>query len=162
MLYCAQGLAQDRHAKRRKTEGKSMKYTAGQAAKTVGVSTATITRAIKSGKISASKDEGGSWQIDPSELHRVFPILAPQASMQDPPQGNAIPLQDSDLRLDVAILNERLRAAEALKAMADELREAAEHDRDAWRAQAERLTKSLPSPSIQSEPPRRRGWWPWG
>lgn len=138
-----------------------MQFTAGQAAKAVGVSTTTITRAIKSGKISASKDEVGSWRIEPSELHRVFPVLASQASTQEPPQGSAIHLQDSDLRLDVAILNERLRAAEALKAMADELREAAEHDRDAWRAQAERLTKALPSPSIQSELTRRRGWWPW-
>ena len=32
-----------------------MKYTAGQAAKAVGVATATITRALKSGKISGQK-----------------------------------------------------------------------------------------------------------
>lgn len=156
-----QRLAQDRPARRRRTKGKSMKYTAGQAAKAVGVSTTTITRAIKSGKVSASKDEGGSWQIDPAELHRVFPALASQASMPEHSQGNAIPLQDNALRLDVAILNERLRAAETLKAMAEELRAAAEQDRDAWRAQAERLTKALPPPSILSEPPKRRGWWPW-
>lgn len=138
-----------------------MKYTAGQAAGAAGVSTATITRAIKRGRISAVKDGGGSWQIDPAELHRVFPILAPQDASKEIAQGSTTPMQDNDLRLDVARLEERLRAAEAMKAMADEARDAAERDRDAWRAQAERLTKVLPSPPVISEPPKRQGWWSW-
>ena len=138
-----------------------MQYTAGQAAKAAGVSTATVTRAIKRGKVSASKDDNGSWQIDPAELHRVFPLIAPRDPQKDPVQDSAIPPQDSDLRLEVARLEERLKAAEALKAMADELREAAEQDRDAWRMQAERLTKVLPPPPSTSEPRKRQGWWPW-
>ena len=138
-----------------------MKYTAGQAAKAVGVSTATITRAIKRGKVSASKDDNGSWQIDPSELHRVFPIVTPQDTLKDSVQELAMHPQDSDLRLKIARLEERLKAVEALKAMADELREAAEQDRNAWRAQAERLTKALPPPSARAESEKRRGWWPW-
>lgn len=36
-----------------------MQYTAGQAAEATGKNIATITRAIKSGKISASKDDSG-------------------------------------------------------------------------------------------------------
>ena len=138
-----------------------MQYTAGQAAKAAGVSTATITRAIKRGKVSAAKDDNGSWRIDPAELHRVFPLVAPQDPPKDSMQGYAIPLQDSDLRLEVARLEERLKAAEALKVMADELREAAEQDRDAWRMQAERLTKVLPPPLPTIEPQKRQGWWPW-
>ena len=54
-----------------------MKYTAGQAALVANVSTATITRAIKSGKISAVKDHAGAWQIEPVELYRVFHIESP-------------------------------------------------------------------------------------
>lgn len=138
-----------------------MQYTAGQAAKAAGVSTATITRAIKHGKVSASKDDNGSWRIDPAELHRVFPPVAPQDPSKDLVQGNAIPSKDSDLRLEVARLEERLKAAEALMAMADELREAAEQDRDAWRMQAERLTKALPPPPPAIELQKPQGWWPW-
>lgn len=138
-----------------------MKYTAGQAAKAAGVSTATITRAIKRGKVSALKDDNGSWQIDPAELHRVFPLLTPQDPSKDPVQEVATPSQDNDLRLEVVRLEERLKAAEALKAMSDELREAAKQDRDSWRMQAERLTKVLPSPSVIAEPQKRHGWWPW-
>lgn len=139
-----------------------MIYSAGQAAKAVGVSTATITRAIKRGRISASKDETGSWRIDPAELHRVFPPVAAQDTVEDPVQGDETPIQDGGLRLEVALLEERLRAAEALKAMADELRAAAERDRDAWRAQAERLTKALPAPAMDTARSERRRWWrPW-
>ncbi len=138
-----------------------MKYTAGQAAKAVGVSTATITRAIKSGRVSALKDEGGAWRIDPSELHRVYQAPVSQASTKETLQRVVIPSESRDLRLDLAVLNERLRAAEVLRAIADERREVAEHDRDAWRAEAQRLTKALPAPPPSPEPPRQRSWWPW-
>ena len=53
-----------------------MTYTLGTAAKATGKSKPTIQRAIKSGKISAKKNENGSYAIDPSELHRVFPPVS--------------------------------------------------------------------------------------
>jgi hypothetical protein len=48
-------------------------YTLGTAARTVGKSKATISRAIKGGRLSATRSEDGSYLIDPAELHRVFP-----------------------------------------------------------------------------------------
>jgi hypothetical protein len=39
-------------------------------------------RAIKAGKLSVAKDENGEWQIDPVELHRIYPPLR-SASMRD-------------------------------------------------------------------------------
>ena len=51
----------------------TMGYTLGEAAKATGRSKPTIQRAVKSGLISASKTEDGSYAIDPAELHRVFP-----------------------------------------------------------------------------------------
>lgn len=50
-----------------------MKYTLGTGAKACGVSRTTIFRAIKTGKISASKDVHGVYVIEPAELHRVYP-----------------------------------------------------------------------------------------
>ena len=133
-----------------------MKLTAGQAAKAVGVSTATITRAIKRGRISAAKDEDGAWQIEPAELHRTFPPVEPQVDTQSGMQRDATPSQDGEMRVELARMEERLRATE-------EQREAAERDRDAWRAQAERLTMALPAPAATTPPPppKRRRWWTW-
>lgn len=51
-----------------------MTYTLGEAAKATGKSKTTIQRAIKAGKITAPKGEGGAYSIDPSELHRVYPV----------------------------------------------------------------------------------------
>ena len=50
-----------------------MAYTLGDAAKATGISKASISRAIKSGRISAEKKEDGSFSIEPVELHRVYP-----------------------------------------------------------------------------------------
>jgi hypothetical protein len=48
-------------------------YTLGSAARATGKSKATISRAIKAGRLSAARSEGGDYAIDPSELHRVYP-----------------------------------------------------------------------------------------
>jgi excisionase family DNA binding protein len=48
-------------------------HTLGQAAKAVGVSKTTLRRAIESGRLSATRNEDGSYEIDPAELHRAFP-----------------------------------------------------------------------------------------
>src|SRR3546814_2819833 len=49
-----------------------MAYTLGEAAKTTGISKASISRAINSGRISAIKKDDGSFSIEPVELHRVY------------------------------------------------------------------------------------------
>src|SRR6266481_1812855 len=49
-----------------------MHYTLGEAAKRTGLSKPTIQRAIKSGKLSALRNDDGSYAIDPSELERVY------------------------------------------------------------------------------------------
>lgn len=50
-----------------------MAYTLGEAAKATGISKASISRAINSGRISAIKKDNGSFSIEPVELHRVYP-----------------------------------------------------------------------------------------
>lgn len=66
-----------------------MKYTLGTAAKACGVARTTILRAIKSGKISAGKDEAGNYAIDPAELHRVFPPIAVEQSTEQAMERDA-------------------------------------------------------------------------
>ena len=57
-------------------------YTIATAAAAVGRNKTAILRAINAGKISASQDESGEWQIDPADLHRIYPPLR-SASMRD-------------------------------------------------------------------------------
>ncbi len=106
-----------------------MKYTAGEAATATGLNTATITRAIKKGRISATKSDTGAWQIDPAELHRVFPPLASKALQQGGVQGDARAVQEESkstnnaLQGELETMRERLVAAEQRAAVAEALAE---------------------------------------
>jgi chromosome segregation ATPase len=53
-----------------------MAYTLSEAARATGVSKSTLSRELKSGVISGSKDTKGRYQIEAAELHRVHPPLS--------------------------------------------------------------------------------------
>src|SRR4051812_15214581 len=53
-----------------------MAYSLKQAGEASGRSNPSILRAIQTGKISARKTELGEWEIEPSELHRIYPPVA--------------------------------------------------------------------------------------
>ena len=106
-----------------------------EAASAAGVSRSTMLRAIKKGKISAVKNDTGGFEIDLSELCRVWPDAALNKSMT---QGDT-PKISNDAADDATILLLRAQL-EAERQLTDELRS----DRDAWREQAQRL--ALPKP----------------
>ncbi len=90
-----------------------MFYTLGQAAKATGKTKTTIQVAIKNGRLSASKDDLGRYQIDPAELHRVYPLVANEPSGLN----EASPQKDPEIqsqfdRLDrmIAFLQSQLEA----------------------------------------------------
>lgn len=93
-----------------------MEYSAAQAAKLVGVATATITRAIDKHKLSAVKDESGAWRIDASELQRVFPCK-PHESRKPLEniftQSNEKPRNPKGTNAEIELLTEKLRLLEA-------------------------------------------------
>ena len=104
-----------------------MKYTLSEAASVTGKNKATIQRAIKSGKISAPKSESGSYEIDPSELHRVFPIATQRVAPQDnattrngaqqaglTPDFNTLQ-RIADLEKELAVMEERKSGLEEQK-----------------------------------------------
>lgn len=104
-----------------------MKYTLSEAASATGKNKATIQRAIKSGKISAPKGENGSYEIDPSELHRVFQPVAQRAAQRGdatirnstqqagfPPNFNALQ-RIADLEKELAVVEERKNGLEEQK-----------------------------------------------
>ena len=112
-----------------------MVYTLGEAARATGKSKATISKAIKSGRVSARKDESGIFHIDPSELHRVYPPAVSSERQETPVNTPARTdingtIRELQARLDAA--HERLSDKETVIA---DLKE----DRDRWRQQATAL-----------------------
>jgi hypothetical protein len=130
-----------------------MPYTLAAAAAATGLNKTTVLRAIKSGKISGTKNEVGEWQVEPAELHRVYPAIASPAERTDALQGDATASADAELRLRASLAEQRLSD---LKAALDDMRQ----QRDKWQAQAERLAGLLPD-QRQRRPwwRRRRAWW---
>lgn len=49
-----------------------------EAAAEVGITRAGIHKAIKAGRLSATKNNNGEWQIDPAELFRVYQPVSKQ------------------------------------------------------------------------------------
>jgi hypothetical protein len=112
-----------------------MGYTLGQAAKAVGMSKTSILRSIKTGRISAGRDEFGQWAIEPCELHRIYPPLADDTGTGNGTEGRGVTGGEPAL----AEATTRATLAEArlsdFKSMLDDIRE----QRDRWQQQAERL-----------------------
>ena len=114
-----------------------------QAAKATGKSKSTINRAIKNGKLSATRHDDGTYSIAASELFRAFPNGTQEGSKwvdtQPPPEPN----RTATIRieaLEAALQREREVNADLMA------------DRDHWRQQATALLAA---------PPKRKSWWPW-
>lgn len=115
-----------------------MQYTLGEAAKASGKSKTTLHRAIKSGKVSATRRDDNSYAIDASELHRVFPPVIPERASEQL-QRNEVEHQlgtTETLRLQLETAEkERERERQFMQETIADLRE----DRDRWRQQATAL-----------------------
>ena len=120
-----------------------MSYTLGMAAKATGKSKTTIQRSIAKGTISAHKEKNGRYSIDPSELHRVIPMVSTDTVAQPSQVDTSRPPDETPLQVKV----------EALEAMLEREREALTEmrsDRDAWKQQATALLGA---------PEKKRRWW---
>jgi excisionase family DNA binding protein len=133
-----------------------MIFTLRTAAQHTGTSKSTILRAIKSGRLSATRLEDGSYEIDAAELERVYPAQrmkqrGTDAMEHHAPDGSgectthAPDATAAALEAEIQGLREILRRADAAT---DELRQ----DRDKWRTMAENQQRLL---SDQ----RPRSWW---
>jgi len=115
-----------------------MGYTLGQAAKACGKSKYVLQKALMNGRISGKKrDDSDQWDIDPAELHRVYPVAVSDNAKKNEsvPQDTHV-IQELESRLK-AVMEERDR----LQYEKNELLE----DRNAWRDQAQSL-KLLTAP----------------
>src|SRR3954451_20390404 len=91
-----------------------MSYTIGQAAKVTGKSKPTISRAVKSGTISATKNEDGSYTIDPAELHRVFPPVKSSSNDNPDLKQSETPISPAQLQREIELLRELIADKEGV------------------------------------------------
>lgn len=128
-----------------------MTLTLGEAAKETGLAKSAISRAIKSGRLSAVRQENGSFAIDPAELFRVYQR---NSRPEQKTERLATPEDTDAQRRELALLRELL---EEVRGERDNLRT----DRDRWQQQAERITLLLthqPTPAAAPETPRPSLW----
>lgn len=140
-----------------------MKYTLSEAAKATGKNKTTIQRAIKSGKVSAGKGDGGSYEIDPSELHRVFPPIVAHAvakhmQSNDTQQAKFTPESSHidrvfELEKELAVARERANGLEAQK---NQMTDTINDLRKRLDSSETRITALLADNS-----PKPKSWWPW-
>jgi hypothetical protein len=86
-----------------------MSYRLSEAAAACSLTKSTVRRAIKTGKVSATKDAHGQWHIEPAEVHRVYPARTEAST-------------DERIRAylaEIALLRDRI---EDLKMLTDEFR----------------------------------------
>jgi predicted site-specific integrase-resolvase len=138
-----------------------MGHTLGTAAKATGISRTAILRAIKSGKISASKNDHGQYDIDPAELHRVYKPVANDVtdSSAVTPQVNDTQHKDnSGLHIEIKVLRERLADKDSV---IDDLRTRLDAEAEERRKTQAQLTALLTDQRAKEEPKRRR-WFSFG
>lgn len=139
-----------------------MAYTLGQAAKAAGISKTSLHRAISKGRISAIKTERGAYEIEPSELHRVYPLVVPANSSANPDLvqvGTADSLDGTEvLRREVTLLREMLGSKDEV---ISDLRERLDRSEEERRSKDAQLTALLTDQRAkpEPEPPPRRSFW---
>jgi chromosome segregation ATPase len=149
-----------------------MGYSLAQAAKAVGKTRQALQYSIKNGIISANKNALGYWEIDPAELHRVYPLASKQvaeAGRDFQPLAPSLHIENKALQAKLETMQELCRSledeTEDLKQQRDDWKEQAR----AWQEQASRA-RPAPGPKLkaeeqQNEPIQPRSLWayffPW-
>lgn len=128
-----------------------MKHNLVSAAAAIGVSKATMHRYIRKGLISATRTDDGFYEIDPAELHRVFPPVSETAPRTVSRDDMKLDRTEGETARYDPVLEAQLDGLKALIAEKDRRIMDLEADRDRWHTQAERLAIA---------PPPRRSWWP--
>jgi septal ring factor EnvC (AmiA/AmiB activator) len=140
-----------------------MKYTLAQAAMQVKRSKSSLWREVKSGKITAIKEDDGLFYIEASELFRVYPETSHEMKQSQHLKRNETDCEARFIELQALLQLEQERVSEREKQIADKNRhledlrqqvEDTQKDRDHWRQQA---TYLLEDKRNQEQPTKRKG-----
>jgi hypothetical protein len=134
-----------------------MSYTLAEAAVACGLDKSTVRRAVRSGRISGTRDDQGVWHVEPGELHRVFPPV-----VRTNGDITAVP---RDASADSADITTNTLVAELRGVIADLRRgqEDLRQDRDHWRDEAAHWREQAQQPALpKPEQPEARPASLWG
>ena len=108
-----------------------MAITLGEAARLTGLGKTTLARAIKAGRLSATRTEMGSYEIDPAELSRVYPFPAPtEAAGETVAATHATREATNETPSATAVLEAQIAGARDVSELVRELRQVAK--RHGW------------------------------
>lgn len=124
-----------------------MSISAKEAGLQVGLTRQAIIKAIKRGKLSASKDNNGEWLIDPSELFRVY---KPVPTTENGQVASGIQQSTQNVAPEISGLQEQISL---LKNERDDLRRRLDSETEERR----RLTLLLSDNRTQK--PAQRSFW---
>ncbi|HEY3618972.1 MAG TPA: hypothetical protein VGK96_19345 [Candidatus Sulfotelmatobacter sp.] len=130
-------------------------FTLGEAARAVNRSKSTLSKAIKSGRLSCMSREGGEYQIDAAELFRVFPANGntnPEIERLATPEGNG---RTAVLQAQLEGLSGEL---EQVKSERDDLRRRLDAEGEERRKLTALLTDQTRTPTAERARPAPRGF----
>jgi excisionase family DNA binding protein len=139
----------------------AMPHTLAQAAEATGKSRSTILRAIQTGKLSATRDDGTQgWLIEPAELHRIYPPVANDEAADAPRTRPAT----ATLEREIELLREMMGGKDEV---ISDLRTRLDEAMNALRTEGEERRKLMAiitdqRPEKQEPPPAKRRWRLWG
>lgn len=147
-----------------------MSYTLGQAAQATGKSKMTIQRVIKKGVISANKAESGEWEIDPAELHRIFPLITKSDTPDRLMIQDDTPSDTRALQREIEVRDEKIRLIEEqtdrerrqFEETINDLRQRLDQSEEERRKTQAQLTALLTDQRPKEElppPPPPQGFW---
>ena len=119
------------------------KISVREAVKHYQISRPTLMKHLKDGKLSANKDGQGTWEIDQSELTRVYKSRVRNSYVD---QSNVTTLNSNENNLLQVKLDAAMETIERLEA-----------DKADWKQQAQSLARLMP-PDGAGERPKRSLW----
>ena len=140
-----------------------MILTLRQAAELTGKSKSTLTRAIKAGRLSASRNAEGMYAIDPAELARAYPFVeksgAQHDARHDAPRNSEAELDDAAiLQLRLSFLSEE---RERERTAAEREREQLAATVTDLRMRLDRAEQRITALIADQAPKKKRSWWQW-
>jgi predicted DNA-binding protein (UPF0251 family) len=135
-------------ALRTNKRGEKVMLSLSEAAIAAGIAKSTVWRAVKAGRISATRTVTGKYEIDPAELFRAFQAIPKNVEMKQPALAIETGL--------IPALEAQIGAWKEVSGLLKEQLEDTRKDRDAWRTQAESSQRLL----VDARP-RRRGLFGW-
>jgi hypothetical protein len=139
-------------------------WTMGEAARRAGISKATLSRAIKSGRVSATRNDKGGFDVDPAELFRVYPrnaaMVAANGAMKRDATSAATPDESVALQAEIDALRGQLAL---MREQRDDLRS----QRDSSQRMIETLLRQRDADQLlladlrPQQQPTKRGWRHW-